>query len=429
MKTKFNKILNYYLIPVLLVILFLAITAAIAGKPLVTHFTNADNIKYDWYIYTRWFTFVPLILLSIALYIDNKKYWPIMIFSLMIAIIFNPINIFNLTREIWLTIDIIVYVLIIIILFRGIIMKSTNLYNPKKLVTLLSNFTIDKPIKYTTHDWEVFNPVNCDYKNFDGYMDAVKKQFEIMKKDLEKLSPNLYKKIYTFLLEETPDNNYSWCHKTHINIGWSSLKGLREHCNAGNNAETFLLPNPILYNGKDLTVFKDIVDLFKQEIEIRIDFENLRSIFIYEENRLVSGRDSIFTLDLSAAQLARQFYTDAQKLSGTISKIFNQIKIRKEYPNIIVTTQELEEDRSIVLKITQIGSSAHCNAKDLLEEVKNGDFADIKESLTNLCDWSVESSFEEKYFRVNYMCSNNVKDIETLSKKPEGFTHILRFYK
>ena len=39
------------------------------------------------------------------------------------------------------------------------------------------------------------------------------------------------------------------------------------------------------------------------------------------------------------------------------------------------------------------------------------------------------SNFEDEYFRVNFLHSNNIKDIEILDAKPKGFTHILRFYK
>lgn len=311
---------------------------------------------------------------------------------------------------------------------KALIQKAKN-NNPQKLIKILKNFTIDKPIKYTTHDWELFHPNNCEYKNFDGYMDAVKKQFDSMKSDLEELSPNLYKKIHTFLIEENPEPTYSWCQKTHINIGWSSLKGLKEHCDAGKKAENFTLPQPIYFNGEDKTTFKDIIDLFKQEIEIRENFKNLIGLFAHEKKKLGSGRDATFKLDLSASKLDRQFYTDVEKFSGMLSKIFNEIKTRKEFPNITVTTQEMEEDRSIVLRITQIDSFSHCDAQGLLDEVKDGDFAEIKENLKNLCDWSVESSFGENFFRVNYLYSNNVKEIESISEKPKGFTHVLRFYK
>ncbi len=66
----------------------------------------------------------------------------------------------------------------------------------------------------------------------------------------------------------------------------------------------------------------------------------------------------------------------------------------------------------------------------MLEAAGDGDFGDIKEWLTNLCDWSIESSFEDKNYRVNYLRSDqNIAEIELLDYIPKGFTHILRFYK
>lgn len=300
-------------------------------------------------------------------------------------------------------------------------------HQPQKLVKLLSNFTIDKPIKYTTHDWD-FGELKKEYGDFDGYMNAVKKQFDTMKNELEELSPNLYKKIYNFLIEENPDENYSWCSKTHINIGWSSLIGLKEHCNTGNKPDDFILPIPIFYEGNDLTTFKDVINLFKQEIEIRENFKNLEKLFTTQKNKLGTGRSSIFNLDLSTAKLNRQFYTDVEKFSNVLDRIFGEIKIRTDFPNIEVITTELE-DRSIEIIIVQIDSISNKSASDLLKEIEDGDFAEIKLNLTNLCDWSIENSFENESFRINFLHSNNVKEIVSLDEKPNGFTHILRFYK
>ncbi|MBD3842505.1 MAG: ankyrin repeat domain-containing protein [Campylobacterales bacterium] len=308
------------------------------------------------------------------------------------------------------------------------LIKDTKNNNPQKLVKLLSNFTIDKPIKYTTHSWD-FGDLKKEYGNFDGYMDAVKKQFDSMKSELEELSPNLYKKIYTFLIETNPEENYSWCSKTHINIGWSSLEGLKEHCDSGENPFSFRLPKAISYKVGfktiKITTFEEVINLFKQEIEIRENFKNLSTLFINQQKKL----DESFELDLSTAKLGRQFYTDTQKFSSVLDKIFADMGTRKEYPNITVTTTELE-DRSIELKITQIDSNSSRSADELLERVKEaGDMKEIKESLTNLCDWSVESSYDGDNFRVNFLHSNNVKEIVPLESKADGFTHILRFYK
>jgi ankyrin repeat protein len=299
---------------------------------------------------------------------------------------------------------------------------------PQELVKLLSNFTIDKPIKYTTHDWDSEELIK-EYEDFDGYINAVKKQFESMKDELEELSPNLYKKIYTFLIEENPDEKYSWCHKTEINIGWSSLVGLKKHCDERNKPASFVLPKAIIY--KDgiktikITTFGDAIDLFKQEIEIRDNFKNLSNLFINQQKKLAKS----FVFDLSSAKLGRQFYTDVEKFSNVLNRIFSDMNTRQEYPNIEVTTTELE-DRSIEIKIIQIDSRSSRSSAELLERVQEaGDIFEIKNSLTNLCDWSIESTYEDEYFKVNFLHSNNVKDIEILHAKPKGFTHILRFYK
>jgi ankyrin repeat protein len=298
-------------------------------------------------------------------------------------------------------------------------------HNPQKLVKLLTNFTIDKPIKYTTHTWD-FGELKKEYGNFDGYMNAVKNQFDTMKYELEELSLNLYKKIYTFLIEITPNENYSWCSKTNINIGWSSLDGLKEWCDSGKNPFDFKLQKPILIPPrKQISTFGEIINLFKQEIEIRSDFKNLETIFNFQKNKL----DSDFKLDLSTSKLSRQFYTDTQRISFALDKIFAEIGKRKEFLNLEINSIELD-DRSIEIAITQIDSTSNRSENELLERAKqSGDLADIVEILKNLCDYSIESSHENTHFRVNFLHSNNVRGIEILSEKPKGFSHILRFYK
>jgi len=311
---------------------------------------------------------------------------------------------------------------------KFIVSHTVPIHFPQKLVKLLSNFTIDKPIKYTTHDWD-FGELKKEYGDFNAYMNAVKKQLAFMKSELEELSPNLYKKINTFLIDENPEEGYSWCHKAQINIGWSSLQGLREWCDSGNKPDNFELKNPISYEVDfetiKLTKFKDIIDLFKQEIEVRDNFKNLENLFANQVDSLGEN----FNLDLSSAKLSRQFYTDVEKFSNILDRVFSDMSKRKKYPNIEVTTTELE-DRGIEIKITQIDSNASRSSAELLERAKlAGDISEIKNGLTNLCDWSIESSYEDENFRVNFLHSNNVKDIEILPTKPKGFTHVLRFYK
>jgi len=311
---------------------------------------------------------------------------------------------------------------------RNIISSAEN-HSPQNLVKLLSNFTIDKPIKYTTHTWD-FGELKKEYGSFDGYMDKVKKQFDSLKDELKELSPNIYKKVYTFLLETNPSDEYSWCRKTHINIGWSNLEGLKAHCESGKNPFDFKLLNPILLNDNEISTFGEVINLFKQEIEIRSDFKNLETIFAHQKKKFGSGRNSKFNLDLSSAKLSnRQFYTDTAKFAQAIDIIFAEIKKREEFQSIELTTTELK-DRSVEIKISQIDSYSSRNAYELLQRAKAaGDIADIVSTLQNLCDYSIECSYEDTNFRVNFLHSNNAKDIVELQEKPKGFTHILRFYK
>ncbi len=314
---------------------------------------------------------------------------------------------------------------------KKMIEDSRN-HTPQKLVKILTNFTLDKPIKFTTHTWD-FGSLKKEYTDFDGYMEEVAKQFnsfgmmrkrpESEKSELEALSPSLHKKIYTFLLDTDPDENYSWCSKVHINIGWSSLEGLEEWCNNAKDPFDFTLPKPIRLDRRTkLTKFGEVIELFKQEIETRRDFKNLTTVFERINDNL--GND----FNLSTQKLVRQFYTDVEKVTSTLDKIFDSIKKHSDYKDIEVIANEFE-DGTIELRITQVGSPSTLSAEKLFAEVDDGDFADIKASLTNLCDWSVEGSFEESHFRINYLKSNNVKDIVELDGKPAGFTYILRFYK
>lgn len=302
-----------------------------------------------------------------------------------------------------------------------IILAKYDSSGGEKLVKILKNFTKDTPIKYTTHSWD-FGTLEDEYKNFNGFLDKARGQFDGFSDELKNLSPNLYKKIYAFLFEINPEDNYSWCSKEKINIGWSSLKGLKEWCDSGNKPQNFDVSSlDLIIENEDISTFDEIINLFKQEIEIRSDFKNLSKIFLDKQKDL--GKK--FTL--KPKKLDKQFYADTQKLNYAISKIFEEIKKRDDFSEVNVFTKELEDD-SIELHIVHKGSYATKDAKGMLNEAEDGDFADIKESLSNMCDWSIENSFDSKNYRINYLKSKSINDEEELLEKVDGFTHILRFY-
>ena len=131
-------------------------------------------------------------------------------------------------------------------------------------------------------------------------------------------------------------------------------------------------------DNREISTFGEVINLFKQEIEIRTDFKNLETIVSQQEISL--GRK--FKFDISQSKLHRQFYTDTKFFNDASSKIFSEMKKREEFPNIKLETRDLE-DRSLEIKIIQVDSKANQDSQSLVKETENGDFADIKESLTN----------------------------------------------
>lgn len=306
---------------------------------------------------------------------------------------------------------------------KRMIASSKN-HNPQRLVKLLSNFAIDKPMKYTTHTWDFEKLSKSSYHNFDNFISEVKKQWESIKNYLEKLSPNLHKKIYTFILDKNPSKDYSWCNQVDINIGWSSLEGLKEWCDNGKDPFKFRLKKSFRVNDKTINTFGKVIDLFKQEIEMRDDFNTLSNILLEIKKQF----KQTLMIDYDTNKLNKQFYTDVQNIKEALKTILKQMEKRAESNeecNQVDISLRYPDSGYYELKIKQKNSFSPLKPEELLEEVKDGDFEDIKNKLENLCDWSIEN----KKNRINYLISNNIKNIEELDAEVDGFTHILRFYK
>lgn len=391
--------------------ILIGVTLAIVGKPIVTNFTTEHNIDYNWYMLTRWTTFIPLVLVSYLLFVERR--YRFLIASVVFVIVFNPhpdykIELYN--RNLWFVVDFMLSIFVLLIFLRNEMTKNKN-HQPKRLVKLLTKFTTTDPFKLTTHLWHHPDEYTKKYINFDGYLEAVKKEFKKIESELLILSPNLHKKIHTFLVNENPTENDNWSSKVglNINMGWSSLKGLKEHCNNGQLPGAFIIEPPIFIGRQQINHFADIVDMFKMEIEVRSSLQT--------------------QLDIDLTQ--RDFYTDTQTFLSVINRIFADMK-RREVDNkefSISSKISLLDDNSVEIRIIQANSFSNKDGITLLDESKDGDFGYYKSSLSHLCDWSIENSIEGKNFRVNYLHDNNVKNIESLNYKPAGFTYVFRFYR
>lgn len=306
-------------------------------------------------------------------------------------------------------------------------------HNPQILVKLLKNFTVDTPIKCTTHSWEA-SCESCRGMSFDEFIDRVRGQWNKIKDEFYLLSPNLYQKIDTFIFAEDI-NGPSWCKETNLNMGWSSTKGLQKHINDGKKPLEFVLKTSIkISKNETLTTFREVVRVFKEQIEIRNDSNMLEKIFDEFEIKLNNNN---IACDICSSLRGIDFYTDVEKFKSALDIIFDQIihihdvsDNKNELDEVVINVRRPEDSelKYIELHITHLNSSSNRLAKDLLEETNDGHFKGIQEYLKNLCDWRVEDSYKNKGFRVDYLKSKNIPN-EQLSYIPNGFTHILTFYR
>jgi len=295
-------------------------------------------------------------------------------------------------------------------------------HHPQKLIKLLKNFTIDTPIKCTTHSWEG-SCEDCKKMSFDDFINKVQKQWNDIKAEIKKLSPNLHEKIEAFIFSKIPK---AWCKDTGLDLGWSNLDGLKEYCNNGGKPFEFVLKKTINLEDETITTFKELVNRFKRKIEVRNDGNMLKYIFVNFRKEL---KKEAIKLKICQSLEGVDFYTDVEKFQSALGLIFDGIIDKKDNSDTVEIKLKKPHPEYIEIYIIHQNSSSNRTKEEMREEINDGDFKEIKENLTNLCDWSIEDSFEEKSYRVNYLKSNNIKDTEDLNYKPDGFTHLLRFYK
>ncbi|CAA6802574.1 MAG: Unknown protein [uncultured Sulfurovum sp.] len=273
--------------------------------------------------------------------------------------------------------------------------------NPEKLVSILTNFTIDTPIKYTTHEWR--NRIDAKYfDNFDLFLEDISEQFKTLGSELKVLSPNLYHKVEAFIVSTENSNS------------WKSMKDLKPWVESKKEPFDFPIANENI-------LFKMIIESFKNEIEIRGNM--LQEIFLEHKKRL--GR--AFKITISDNLKGEKFYTDVETFKNAVDEIFREIeKYAKEQNEYEIEVELFKPENNFrELHIIHVGSTSTREAIELLDRIKQekGDSV-LRGYFENLCDWEIKASHKNNHFTID--CFNEeIKNIE----KPKGFTHIMRFYK
>lgn len=313
------------------------------------------------------------------------------------------------------------------------ISKIINLpitHNPKELVTLLKNFSVnDSALKYTTHSWDAGRDANM-FIDLSEFLSIAKSQYSEFSYALKALSENLNGKIYNFLFnKEIAKSGWGDINpKKRIYFGWSSPE-LLEACkyDISLNPEDFTLPEKfqIQRSGKTLQKFKHIIDVFKNEIEVRDENSALLNLILQKhDNYLIS-----FSAPKVSNLENKTFYTDIQWLSKALDLIFEGIQKYPQHPVVEYAVTENNNDRLVLTILHRNSFKNGLSIHDDKLNLKRGDFSTIKDKLRNLCDWSIESEFAEGAYRINYLVSDNEIPAYEKIMSAEGFKHILTFYK
>ena len=319
--------------------------------------------------------------------------------------------------------------------------RICEFHEPQIVFEFLHKFTINNTaLKYTTHFWDK-NPKDDKYA-YDSFEDFKSKY----KEDLESGNcsfssiyascEHLWAIVKNFLIQDTPQ--YTWS-EYKFKIGYNKYVGEWMSANPDLQPASMPLssfPEEIqpkgLINGKVLSYFSDIIEIFKHCIEFR---DNDLYISVW---KIFKSADHIIDKKELESLKGQAIYTDTELVKEALKIIAGNIFQRPMYPELKISCVPLTngENKLVQLRILHVGSFSNRDINDAKIKASSGegDFHRIKDKIRNLCDFAVESKFrignEIRHCRINYLSSiDNSEDIEYLDNKEcEGFTYVLTFY-
>jgi hypothetical protein len=340
--------------------------------------------------------------------------------------------------------------------FETLHKESLFIHNPKKITDFLNNFRENTDLKWSSHIWE-------SKEKYSSINDFIKGLNEDKKtylfNDLFNYNLDLYNLIRYFLYD--PKNEmidgvpkYGWPNLNEVKIGWQTPNNLiidwckenyDEHINSLNFKfpMEFHLPKKLTpknkINGKFISTFEDIVNLFKNEIQFRDDY-------LYDEIKKKVSTISDFTVELDDNLKGVHLYTYTRGFIMAVGRIFEMFKKNELFKDVRIYS-EFKQD-CFIIKINQIGSFPTKRIQERnLKSFIGGDLNIIIGNVFSLCDYSIISKFkDENGNEINgelVLLSENTKGnreknkLKSLFTTPElisaegkvdGFMHQFKFY-
>lgn len=334
--------------------------------------------------------------------------------------------------------------------------ESLFIHNPRKITDFLNNFRENTDLKWSSHIWESKEK----YSSINDFIIGLNNDRKTyLFNDLFNYNLDLYNLIRYFLfdpkskiIDEVPE--YGWPNLNEVKIGWQTPKNLLidwckenydEHFNSLNFKfpMEFHLPKNLTpknkINGKFITTFEDIVNIFKNEIQFRDDY-------LYDEIKKKVSTISDFTVELDDNLKGVQLYTYTRGFIMAVGRIFEMFKKNELFKEVRIYS-EFKKD-CFIIKINQIGSFPTKRIQERnLKSFIGGDLNIIIGNVFSLCDYSIISKFkDENGNEINgelVLLSENTKGnreknkLKSLFTSPElipidvnveGFMHQFKFY-
>ena len=328
-------------------------------------------------------------------------------------------------------------------------------HEPRKLIELLNKFGSQNDLaKFSTHIWD--GDEISSYADFIS--DISHKRYYKNFAGIQNYNKDIwYRKIYPFLFQKklSKDNlgreiHFRWgVHK--IKIGWQYPSTIADWCKENTNSDGKWTNQPFnmnlakefqpekRINGKSVTSFYDVVELFKKEIEFKEDDLYLQI------RKLKSELLPNFNIDATKLKSLRSFvvYNNTEIIMKAIKRIFKNITERSNKNNcndIEVSTTFNGADKFYELKIVHVHSESYTPLNHKKFSSSGGDLTTLRETLFGLCDFSVRGVFIEGdkriFAQIDYLydgCQKINKEYlnpkqKKITEDPRGFNYILKFY-
>ncbi len=287
-----------------------------------------------------------------------------------------------------------------------------KIHNPLDTIRLLSAFSNDDILRFTTHPWDYSSRHGFDYdKDFKKWIIP---RFQELKKIHENAHDLTRIMVSQFI--QTQNINSGWG-RYNVTIGWSSSE-ITEWCKENPNKypSQALLPKEkslfTIYGGdeqKQFNYFEDIIKHFKKEIEFKAENAyflswlrtKIRLWQLKKEGNVILDKESLKQLN---------FFIDVGRFSSALDNIIDPIKERLKEPTkkeVRFSAKEVEGENCIYFQITHVNSYPEISERTFKKTIftpitsnikssgaKGGNFKTVYTNLFGQCDWIFEAKFK-----------------------------------